>query len=445
MKLPTTLSGTPEKDDGEIGRSLRFGHRIGYASILFFVGSFAAWSLGTHLQGAINTGGQFVVASDVKKVQHPTGGVVGELFVKDGQLVQEGQIVLRLDETMPRANAQIVSKQLDEMGIRAARLEAERDGSQSVLIPPNLLARSDNEEVNRLITSETRLFEIRRSAKDGQRSQLQKRVLQLGDEIRGLQAQKVAKEREAQIIAGELEGVTELYRQNLVQISRLTALQRQAAALDGQIGQYIASIAQSEGKISEIQLQIIQLDEDMRAEAMKELREIQGKSAELVERKIAAEDQLRRVEMRSPSTGTVHQLAVHTVGGVIQPGEIAMLIVPSGDELHMEARVSPTDIDQVSIGQTARVKVQAGNRSTNPELLGSIIRVAADVSKDDKQTPPFYSVRIMIPYKEIERLGDVKILPGMQAEVFIETLNRTPLDYFVKPMTDHFGRMFRER
>ncbi|RYG12727.1 MAG: HlyD family efflux transporter periplasmic adaptor subunit [Burkholderiales bacterium] len=231
----------------------------------------------------------------------------------------------------------------------------------------------------------------------------------------------------------------------MIQLTRLSALQRDAASLQGQTGQLTAQMAQAEGKIAEIELQIIQLDEDQRSEVMKELREIQAKSGELVERRAAAADQLKRVDLRSPNTGVVHQLAVHTVGGVIQAGEPAMLIIPIEDDLQVEARVLPTDIDQITLGQSARAKVLAGQQSTNPELRGTVVRIAADVTRDDKQSPPFYSVRVALPKSEFERMGETKIIAGMQAEVFIETTVRTPLEYLMKPISDHLGRTFRER
>lgn len=431
--------------DANIVNQLKRYRRFGFMTMLIFLGSLMSWSVLASLQGAVATAGQFVVASDVKKVQHPTGGVVGELLVKDGDRVNAGDVVIRLDDTLLRANYQIVAKQLDEFAVRRSRLEAERDGAASIELPAEFLQRENSPELTKLLASEQRLFETRRSAKDGQRSQLRKRVTQLHDEIRGLKAQQAAKEEESRIIAIELKGVEDLYRRNLIQLTRLSALQRDAASLQGQTGQLVAQMAQAEGKIAETELQIIQLDEDQRSEVMKELREIQAKTGELVERRTAAADQLKRVDLRSPNTGVVHQLAVHTVGGVIQAGEPAMLIIPVEDDLQVEARVLPTDIDQITLGQSARAKVLAGQQSTNPELRGTVVRIAADVTRDDKQSPPFYSVRIALPKSEFERMGETKIIAGMQAEVFIETTVRTPLEYLIKPISDHLGRTFRER
>ncbi|TDR95894.1 HlyD family type I secretion periplasmic adaptor subunit [Enterovirga rhinocerotis] len=426
-------------------RSLRRQHVAGLAIIAFFGLTLGVWSMTTSLRGAVAAGGQFVVTGDVKKVQHPTGGVVGQLLVRDGDKVEAGDVLLRLDETIPRANYQIVTKQLDEFAVRAVRLEAERDGSDRLVVPEALASRRDEPAIAKLLAAETRLFEVRHSAREGQRQQLKKRVAQLRDEIAGLKAQQAAKAKESEIIATELVGVQDLYRQNLVQLTRLSALQRDQASIAGQRGQLTAAVAQAEGKIAETELQIIQIDEELRAEVMKELREIQGREAELIERKTAAEDQLRRVDLKAPTSGTVHQLAVHTVGGVISPGEVTMLIVPAGVALELEARVPPNEIDQVARGQTARVRVQAGHQSQNPELAGTVTRVSADVTKDERQGLVFYTVRVAVPPEELKRLNPISVIAGMQAEAFIETVERSPIDFLLKPLRDQISRTFRER
>jgi HlyD family secretion protein len=425
--------------------SLRRLRTTGFGVIALFAGTLGVWSMTAQLHGAVTATGQFVVASDIKKVQHPTGGVVGQLLVKEGDHVQAGDIVLRLDETIARTNVQIVSKQLNELAARTARLEAERDNLDSLAFSDDLVARQGDPEIEQLIVAENRLFSLRRDAREGQQAQLRKRVAQLADEIAGLKAQQDAKVREASIIATELQGVQHLYERNLVNLTRLSELQRQQASLEGQRGQLTAAIAQSEGKIAETELQIIQIDVDVRAEALKELREIQAREGELVERRVAAEDQLRRIDLRAPSAGTVHQLAVHTVGGVLPAGEPAMLVVPDGDDLQLEVQISPRDIDQVEIGKEARIRVQAGNQANNPELAGSVVRIGADVIRDERQGTAYYMVRVAIPRNEIERLAPVVIIAGMQAEAFIETVKRTPLDFLLKPISTRLARAFRER
>jgi membrane fusion protein, type I secretion system len=242
--------------------------------------------------------------------------------------------------------------------------------------------------------------------------------------------------------------VAELYQKNLVSISRYTQLRRDQTRLQGARGQLIADIARARGKISETELQIIQLDRDFKTEVLKDLRE--GKIAELKERVTAAEDQLKRVDLRAPQAGTVHQLAAHTVGGVIDKGETIMQIVPRADELVAEAKVAPFDIDQVAPGASAAVRIMAGNQRTTPVISGRVARVSADIAREHQQNSaqpaqPYYTVRIALPADEVARLKDIHLVPGMPADVFIQTHERTPLQYLLKPLQEQIGRTFRER
>lgn len=224
------------------------------------------------------------------------------------------------------------------------------------------------------MAGEQSLFEFRRQSRAGQKAQLEERIAQLAEESSGLSEQRVAKSHEIELIGTELESIRKLWQQKLVSIDRLTALERDAVRLDGEHGQLTASIAQAKGRIAETRLQIIQVDQDLRKEVATELRDVQSKISEFVERKVPAEDQLKRIDIRSPQDGVVHQLAVHTVGGVITPGEVVMLIVPVADELTVEARVAPQDIDQLKTGQEAGLKFSAFNQRVTPELNGRAMR-----------------------------------------------------------------------
>ncbi len=423
---------------------LRQSSVAGMAMIALFAGTIGLWAATSTLSGAVVAGGQFVVDSSVKKIQHSTGGIVGELKVKDGDRVKAGDLLVRLDETLTRANLQVVSKQLDEYIGRQARLEAERDGADEIKMPAEFADRLPDPAVERIMSSERTLFLARRAARDAQKDQLRKRISQSEDEIVGLKAQQEAKAREAALIKEELKGVRDLYEKNLVQLPRLNALERDAASIEGQRGQLIAAVAQAESRIAETSFQIIQIDEQMRAEAMQELREIQSKIAEYTERRVAAEDQLKRIDIRAPSDGYVHQLNVHTIGGVISPAEPVMLIVPTNDKLELEAKVLPNDIDQVRLGQKAFVKVHASNARMMPDLHGKVSRISADVSRDQQSGMTFYTIRVELPQEEIKRLEGLHLIAGMQAEVFIEVNERTPFEYFFKPMKDQIARAFRE-
>ena len=426
-------------------RSIRRHLLGGLAVVALLAGGVGGLAATTELAGAVIAPGVMVVDTNVKKVQHPTGGVVGELRVRDGDRVKAGDVVVRLDETITQANLAIVVKSLNEMQARLARLEAERDDADKVVFPSDLLARSGDPEVARIIEGERNLFRLRKTARAGQKAQLKERISQLREEIQGLTGQVAAKKREIELIGQELEGVRDLWRKNLVQIQRVTALERDAARLEGERGHLIAATAQSKGKISETELQIIQIDQDLRSEVAKELREVQAKIAELVERKVAAEDQLKRIDIRAPQDGMVHQLAVHTIGGVITPGEAVMLIVPEADALTVEAKLAPQDIDQVGVGQAAMLRFSAFNQRTTPELKGEVTRVSADLTTDQRTGARYYTVRISIPEDEVARLGGLKLLPGMPVESFIQTGERTVLSYLTKPLTDHIARAFRGR
>jgi HlyD family secretion protein len=431
-------------------RTIRKLNVIGFSMVAILLGGVGGWATTTQLAGAVIAPGTIVVESNVKKVQHPTGGVVGQILVKEGAEVKDGDVVLRLDDTVTRSTLGVVRSQLDETLAREARLLAERDDANALVFPDQLTKRRDDPSVAMAVAGEEKLFESRRTARAGQRSQLRERITQLNEEVRGLSAQLEAKESELQLIATELTGVADLYKKNLVSISRYMQLQRDQTRLQGERGQFIADIARARGKISETELQIIQVDQDFRTEVLKDLRDAQGKIAELKERVTAAEDQLKRVELRAPQTGFVHQLAVHTVGGVIGNGETIMQIVPRSDELVVEAKVAPSDIDQVAIGAEAVVRVLAGNQRTTPVITGRLTRVSADLTREQQQNAvqpaqAYYTVRIVLPSQEVARLRDIHLLPGMPVEVFIQTHERSPLQYLLKPLQDQIARTFRER
>ena len=439
-----------DKDDPRL--AIRKLNIIGLAIVVLLVGGFGGWAATSQLSGAVIAPGSVVVESNVKKVQHPTGGVVGEILVHEGSAVEAGQVVMRLDDTVTRSTLGVVQSQLDELTAREARLLAERDGANAVVFPDSLMARIDEKSVAAAIAGEGKLFDARKNGRLGQQSQLRERIAQSNEEIRGLTSQQTGKERELKYITEELVGVTELYAQNLVSISRMNTLQRDKARIEGEQGQYVADIARARGKISETELQILQLDQDFRTDVLKDLRETEGKIGELKERVTAAKDQLQRVDIRAPQSGIVNQMSVHTVGGVIANGETVMQIVPRSDALVVEAKVAPQDIDQIAVGAVGVVRVMAGDQRTMPDLTGVLTRVSADLTHDQQNgqggqqaNQAYYLVRVSLPEKQVRRLGDLKLVPGMPAEVFIQTYARTPLQYLLKPLREQIARTFRER
>jgi len=428
----------------KIKQSIRRHLTAGYFVAGFLAFGVGGWAAATELAGAVIAPGQLVVASNVKKVQHPNGGIIGELRVKDGQRVKEGDILARLDDTQVKTNLAIVAAALDELTARQARDEAERDGLDDVRYPSDLLLRNHEPEVQRVMVGERRLFETRRSARFGQKAQLREQIAQLGKQIEGTAEQEVAKTREIDWVRHELKGVRELWSQNLIPINRVTTLEREGARLEGEKGALIATAAQARGRIAEIELKILQIDEDLRTEVGKELAEIRGKKSELNEKRVAAEDQLKRIDLIAPQSGSVFQLSVHTIGGVIQAGEAVMLIVPDGDNLVVDAKVSPNDIDQVHVGQHAVLRFTTFNQRTTPEIRGEVVRIGADVTQDEKKDESYYAVRIQISDTELARL-DGHPVAGMPVESFIQTVPRTVFSFLIKPLHDQIMKAFRGR
>jgi HlyD family secretion protein len=429
----------------DVRASIRRHIIVGGAVVAFLALGVGGWASTAEISGALIAQGSLVVDSNVKKVQHPSGGVVGEVRARDGDHVKAGDVLIRLDETVTRANLAIITKGLNELFARKARLSAERDGADAVAVPKELANRANDADVQEALASERKLFDLRRKARFGQKNQLQERIKQLQEQITGLTAQQDAKSKEMTIINQELQGVRDLWARNLIQISRLTSLEREEARLQGERGQLIASAAEAKGKIVETELQILQVDQEFTSDVAKELRETDSKIGEYVERKVTAEDQLKRTDLRAPQDGTVFQSTANTVGGVITAGDPVMLIVPEADTLLVEAKVEPKDIDQIQFGQLVVLRFSAFNMRTTPEVNGTVVRLGADTSTDQRTGQSYYVVRIAMTAEEIAKLGEVKLTPGMPVEAFIQTGERTMLSYLVKPLHDQLKRAFREK
>ncbi|GAB4066240.1 HlyD family type I secretion periplasmic adaptor subunit [Ancylobacter sonchi] len=427
-------------------RSIRRHLALGLLLVVVVVFGIGGWAVATQISGAVIAPGQIVVSSSLKKVQHPTGGIVGELLVKEGDSVHAGDVLLRLDKTVAEANLAILSNNLDEFEARQARNEAERDGAAELVFDEDLLARAEDPDVARILAGEKKLFDTRRFLRDGRKAQLEERIAQLKEEIHGLEFQLTSKTREIEFIGTELKSVRQLWSDNLVSIQRVTALERDGARLEGEKGLLIANIAQTRGRIVETQLQILQIDQDMRSEVATELADLRAKLSETRERIVTARDQLSRVEIRAPQDGVIHQMAAHTIGGVVGPGEPIMLVVPNNDQLEAEARVAPPFIDQLAVGQPAVVRLSAMAQWETPELAGTVGRISPDiVPPTENGGEGFYSVRITLSPAELARLDGVRLMPGMQLEAFIKTGDRSVLSYLVKPLTDQVARSFRGR
>lgn len=422
-------------------RELRTGLRVLIAAVVLAGG----WAGLMPLAAAVVVPGSLVVQSNVKTVQHPTGGVVAQIAVRNGMRVANGDLLVRLDATQAQASLQVVSKQLDEVRARIARLIAERDGLPRPEVPPEMATRLEESAIKDLLVSEETQFKARKNARDSQKDLLQSRISQLGEEIGGLDAQVSSKAKQLELITGELSGVQDLFDKRLVPLTRLTTLQRESARIEGERGQLISAIAETKSKIGEAQLQTVKLDQDFRTDVVKELGETQAKEAELVQKGVAARDLLDRIDIRAPTSGIIHQLSAHTVGGVIRAGDAIMEIVPDSDDLQIEARLQPNDIDQVRVGQQSFVRFSAFNQRTTPQLIGQVSYVSADITRDQQSNASYFTVRITLPEEERRRLAGLQLVSGMPAEVFMQTGSRTMMSYLFKPITDQLNRTFVER
>ncbi len=423
----------------------------GFATVVFVFAGIGGWAATAPIAGAVVTPGTVVVSSNIKPVQHPSGGVVSEIVVRNGDLVAAGAVVVRLDETVLRANLELIERQMDERRAEIARLIAERDEREAIENDDKIANRADLAHVRAALDGEQRLFVSRKSAHLSLVSQLRERIAQLGEEARGIDGQISAKATEVALIGEELSGLKPLEEKRLVTTNRMAALRREAARLEGEQAQLKASAARVRGQVAELQIHILQRDQERRTEIVTALRSARSKLSELSERQVAAADQLDRVEIRAPQGGYVHQLGVHAAGAVISPREPVMFIVPDKDDLVIEAQISPGEIDRVSVGSKASIRFATFNQQTTQLVAGRVVHISADLARreaPDRQgsgAPAAYVARISLDRKELERLDGAQIKPGMPADIQITTDERTALSYLVKPFTDQMTRAFRER
>ncbi len=428
----------------EIATSLRRHLLLAGGVILLLVGGLGIWAALSKISGAVVANGVVVVESNVKRVQHQEGGIVQEINAQDGDLVAAGDLLLRLDDTVTRANLAIVSKQLDELHAQQARLVAERDNAPDIPFPENLIQRVDEPEILAAVSGQHALLKARRASLKGRKEQLREQITQFQKQIDGFVAQQISKAEEILLIERELSDLESLFAKGLIPASRINALRRDRARLIGERGGFIAQIAQAKEAISERRIQILQIEEDARAEVLQQLQDTQSRIAQLTEQEIAAKDELRRVDIRAPRSGYVHQLAVHTVGGVIGPGETAMLIVPQEDLLIIEAQIPPTDVDRLYRDQSVVVRFPNFDQRTTPELMARLLSVSPDLEVDETTGLSYYQARLALSDGENEKLGDKVLVPGMPVEAFIVAGERTVLSYLLKPLADQITHAFRE-
>jgi len=444
QSLMTAIAGSNLRLRGN-RRSARRLLYVSFIVIAVLFGGFFLWAAVSDISGAVVASGTVKVESSIKKVQNLTGGIIKEIHVKDGDGVSAGDVLIRLDPQAAQSELGIISDQLNAMIARHARLMAERDGEA---FDPSALVLDENSKgiaPSLIRHGETELFIARRDALKGQKNVLSERKAQFENQIEGDQAQLETKQKELELIALELKGVESLYAANLASVQRVMPLRREQARSEGDVQVLKAQMAELRGKIDEVTLQITNLDQERFSEVNRDIQDLEPKMAELVHRKAIAQETLKRLEILAPVSGVVSQLNVHTIGGIIQPGETLMQIVPGNEPLTIEALVSPNDIDQVRVGGRARLRLTAFNRRVTPELIGTISMVAADAVRDERSGLSSFAIKIAVPDSEFAKLSEGAVLPGMVAEVYIETATRSVLSYLLKPATDQFAKVFREK
>lgn len=435
-----------EAQDTKVRRGLTRRLTAGYVVTAIFLLGVVGYAAVVEIRGAVIAPGNMVVEGNIRRIQHQDGGSVAEILVHNGQKVAAGDILVRMNETQARAELGVVMVQLYGQQVRAARLIAERDDAASIKFPPPPVDAGAETDSAGIIAIEKELFEARKRARDGEISQLRERIDQIGQEIEGLTAQQKAIEDQAAVVRNELVGLEGLLKQGLTQLSRINPQRLTLAQLEGKAGEIKAQIARARGRISEINVQIAQVGKQTLNEVTGDLRDASERIADLQERRLAAEAKLQRIEIRAPIAGTIHQMSVFTIGGVVAPGETVMQIVPENEKLLVESRIEPAFIDQVSVGQDALIRFSSFDQRNTPELAGRVIFVSADLEHDPKQqAAPYFRARAELKPGEIEKLADQRIISGLPAELHLQTRERTILSYLLKPLTDQISRTFRER
>ena len=417
---------------------------LGGLTLAVLLGGFGLWSIATTISGAIIASGRVEVEQNRQIVQHPDGGVVAEILVTEGAGVQAGDILLRLDGTLIRSELGIVESQLFEMQARRARLEAERDGLADMVVPASLeaLARTNPDAAEQL-DGQRRLFAARAETVARTLEQLDRRQAQTLSQIDGIDAQATALTRQLAILTEELADQQELLDKGLTQAARVLALQREEARLAGQVGELTASRAQAEGRITELELQALALTAQRREEANTQLRDIGTNELQLIQRQRALAEQVARLDIRAPASGTVLGLQVTTPRAVLRPADPVAFVIPQDRPLIITVQIPPIHVDEVQIGQPVKLMFPTFSARTTPELNGQVALVSADALTDQVTGASYYRAEIALSATEAERLGHT-LLPGMPVDAFIQTQPRSPMVYLVKPLTDYFVHAFRE-
>lgn len=419
---------------------------VGFLTVSLLVGGLGSWAVMADIAGAVVASGRIVVDRNRQVVQHPDGGVVEDIFVQEGDAVQEGDLLALIDPTMLKSELAIVEGQLYELMARRGRLSAERDEAEAISFEPMLmdLARS-NPEISELVEGQVNLFDARRETLQKAVEQLHNRRVQLGNQVEGIDAQMVALERQQELILSEVESQESLLERGLTQASRVISLQREEARLAGSLGSLIAQRAEAMEQIAELEIEELQLYTERREAAITRMRDLQFNEMEMAERQRSLTTQLERMALRAPVSGIVYDLQVFGRRSVIQSAQPVLYLVPQDRPLIIEARVDPINVDEVYPGQDVLLQFAAFGMRDTPDLFGSVLQVSPDSFTDEQTGLSFYRVEIQLPEDELTKLAEGQtLLPGMPVDAFIRTEDRSPMTYLISPITGYFEKAFRD-
>lgn len=418
---------------------------LGVAALILLLGGVGLWSALTPIAGAVVAPGVVEVDRNRQVVQHPDGGVVAEILVKDGDTVAAGTPLVRLDGTLLRSELAIVEGQFFEHLARRGRLEAERDGAGVIRFPLELAElAAAHPDIAGQIEGQERLFSARRETLANELDQLARRRGQIASQTDGIAAQRRALAEQIALIGTELADQKSLLDKGLAQSSRVLGLEREKARLEGQAGELDASRAETEGKLTEIDIEIVKLGSQRREDAITQLRDLGYRELELAERRRALAEQVARLDIRAPVAGIVHAMQVTTPRAVIRPADPVLYLIPQDRPLVIAARIAPIHIDEVHLDQPVTLRFAAFDSRTTPEVAGRIVLLSPDALTDESTGVSYYRAEVEIAPGQQTALDDRRLIPGMPVEVFVRTESRTPLAYLVKPLADYFRRAFRE-
>lgn len=418
--------------------------KLGMRSAVFMFGGVVLFSLIVSISGAVLAPGTVTVEGNYKTIQHLDGGIVTKILVKNGDLVKRGDILVKLEDTMAQANLAIVMGKLRDFLIQQERLIAERDRKPVFSLPESVKPFASDPQVKDIFATQKSLFEARRASHVGEQAVLRQRLEQVQAELSGQETELKSRRRQLQLATKELGDVEPLFAKGFANQQRLGGLQREQARMEGDVGRLFADTARSKGAIAEADLKITQSQKELTEKVVDELRKVQAQLSEVEEQRKALADKLQRVVVRAPESGRIHALAAHTEGGVIQPGTQIMQVIPDGERLVIEAQVQPQDIDKVRQGLAAAIRFPAFDARTTPRLTGKVSTVSA-AELTSQQGKTYFTARIEIPPSEFQRIAAAhKLVPGMPAEVYIETASRSMFSYFLKPLIDAMARSFRD-